>query len=114
VLGNDWVVRHQNRLSQVERQSHRHAPAKSTVVVCEWEDGAVEIQYRGQKLQWHAIEERPRKPDVFASKWRKTPKPPAAHMPNRPWRRSYQDMQPRPAQGAARGLVSKASTCAPP
>jgi hypothetical protein len=39
VLGNDWVVRHANRFYQVERQSHRHAPAKSTVVVCEYEDG---------------------------------------------------------------------------
>ncbi len=110
VLGNDWIVRHQNRLYQVERQSHRHAPAKSTVLVCEWEDGAVEIQYRGQKLPWHVVEERPRMPDVVASKRRIRSSPPAAHMPNHPWRRSYQDMQPR----AASGLVSKASTCAPP
>jgi transposase len=110
VLGNDWIVRHHNRLYQVERQSHRHAPSKSAVFVCEWEDGAVEIQYRGQKLQWHAIEERPRKPDTVASKRRKQSKPPAVYMPSHPWRRSYQDMQPR----AASGLVSKASTCAPP
>ena len=41
VLANDWVVRHHNRFYQVERQSRIHAPAKSAVVVCEWEDGTV-------------------------------------------------------------------------
>src|ERR1700674_5857876 len=59
VLGNDWVVRHHNRLYQVERQSRLHAPAQSAVLVCQWEDGSIEIRYRGQKLQWHEIEERP-------------------------------------------------------
>jgi transposase len=114
VLGNDWVVRHENRLYQVERQSHRHAPAKSTVLVCEWEDGAVEIHYHGQKLKWHVIEERPAKPAVVASKRRKAFTPPAAHMPHHPWRRNYRDMHPRPAIGAPGGLVSGASTSAPP
>jgi transposase len=114
VLGNDWVVRHHNRLYQVERQSRHHAPARSTVVVCEWEDGAVEIQYRGQKLRWHAIAERPGKPAVVASKRRRASTPPATYMPNHPWRRSYQDMHSRPAMGAARGLVSGASPSAPP
>jgi hypothetical protein len=46
-IGNDWVVRHQNRLFQVTRQS-RYAPARSKVVVCEWEDGQVEIRYGSQ------------------------------------------------------------------
>ena len=114
VLGNDWVVRHRNRFYQVERQSRLHAPARSTVLVCEWEDGTVEIQYRGQKLLWHEIEERPRKPEVVAPKQRKQSTPAAAHMPNHPWRRGYQDMQARPRMGAARGLVSRASTSAPP
>lgn len=106
VLGSDWVVRHENRFYQVEGQSHRHAPAKSTVVLCEYEDGAVEIQYRGQKLQWHEIEARPRKPEVAAPKRRKSYTPAAAHMPNHPWRRSYQEMQPlRPVAASGSFLV---------
>jgi len=48
-IGNDWVVRHQNRLFQVTRQS-RYAPAQSKVVVCEWEDGKLEIRYGGRRL----------------------------------------------------------------
>ena len=50
VLGNDWVVRHDNHFYQVENQSRNHAPAKGKVTVCEWQDGSMEIHYRGRKL----------------------------------------------------------------
>jgi transposase len=95
VLSNDWVVRHDNRFYQVERENRQHAPAKSKVVVCEWEDGTVELHYRGQKLRGHEIQERPVKPAVVETKPRRPFTPPAAKMPDHPWRRSYQDMQPR-------------------
>ena len=95
VLGNDWVVRHDNRFYQVERQSRLYAPAKSAVVVCEWEEGTVEIHYRGQKLSWQEIPERPVKPAVVEAKRPRRSMPPAARMPDHPWRRSYQDMTPR-------------------
>ncbi len=114
VLGNDWVVRHDNRFYQVEGQSRSYAPAKSTVTVCAWEDGTMEIHYRGRKLSWHEIDQRPPKPEWVAVKRRRPFTPPAAYMPHHPWRRSYQDMHPRPAMGAASGLVSGASACAPP
>jgi len=58
-LSNDWVVRDENRFYQVERQRLHHAPAKSKVTVCEWEDGRMEIHYRGQKLSWQEIPARP-------------------------------------------------------
>jgi hypothetical protein len=51
VLGNDWVIRHDNRFYQVEGDSANYAPAKSRVLVCEWEDGSMEIHYRGRKLR---------------------------------------------------------------
>src|ERR1700730_9044224 len=115
VLGNDWVVRHHNRLYQVERQSRLHAPGQSAVLVCQWEDGSIEIRYRGQKLQWHEIEERPQKPDVAASKRRKSYTPAAAHLPNHPWRRSYQDIKALGSPGAGTGArISRASASAPP
>ncbi len=94
VLSNDWVVRHENRFYQVERQSQHHAPAKSKVTVCEWEDGTMEIHYRGQSLKWKEIEERPlperlekeasvrEAPRVTTRrKWRPAP--------DHPWRRDY-------------------------
>jgi transposase len=113
MLGNDWVVRHENRLYQVEGQSRNHAPAKSRVTLCEWEDGTMEIHYRGRKLAHHEIEQRPERPEVVAPKRRKLVTPAAAHMPNHPWRRSYQGMQARswPARSAR---LSMTSPSAPP
>ena len=113
-LGNDWVVRHDNRFYQVERQVH--APAKSTVVVCEWEDQTMEIYYRGQKLKWHEVEERPAKPEAVGEKRRKHSRSPAVPMPEHPWRKGYLDMKVfvPPGRGGGSGRLPVASASAPP
>jgi hypothetical protein len=49
------VVRYDNRLFQVQAQSRKSAPAKGQVVAFEWQDGTVEIEYRGRKLPWKEI-----------------------------------------------------------
>jgi len=114
-LGNDWVMRHQNRLYQVEGSSRNYAPAKSRVTVCEWEDGRREIHYRGRKLNFHEIPERPEPPPVAAKKRRHAPTPAAAHMPDHPWRRSYQDMKALGSPGRGSGArISMTSPSAPP
>jgi transposase len=64
IIGNDWVVRCDNRLFQVQAQSRKYAPAQGKVVVCEWQDGTVEIEYRGRKLPWKEITNTP--PQVLA------------------------------------------------
>lgn len=53
-VSNDWVVRYDNRLFQLERQS-RLAPARSTVEV--WEDaaGQIEIRYRDHVMRMTEI-----------------------------------------------------------
>jgi hypothetical protein len=119
-LGNDWVVRHHNRFYQVKRQSRHHAPANSAVLVCEWEDGTVEIHYRGQKLPWHQIQQRPENPKRIeqqrSQRFEPTATPTVARMPNHPWRRSYQEMKawrPTPVAGPSRSF-SVASSSAPP
>jgi hypothetical protein len=76
-----------------ERQSHHHAPAKSKVRVCEWEDGRLEIDYGWLKLRWEEIEARPVgcREDEGASV-REAPPPRATRERNRrpgpdhPWR----------------------------
>jgi transposase len=69
VIGNDWVVRYDNRLFQVQAQSRKRAPAQGKVVVCEWQDGTVEIEYRGQKLPWKEISMAPeRSAEVAAAR----------------------------------------------
>jgi transposase len=112
VLGNDWVVQYQGRLFQVERQSSHYAPAQSRVTVCEWEEGRVEIHYRGQKLKWHVIEERP-----AAAKGERTGPPPRKAerwhpAADHPWRQ-YADRKAGVRAGPA-GAASLALPCAAP
>jgi hypothetical protein len=91
VLSNDWVVRDENRFYQVERQSQHHAPVKSKVRVCEWQDGRIEIHYRGQKLSWKEIQARPlaSRQDDEASVERVTSKKKWRPGPDHPWRGPY-------------------------
>lgn len=97
VLSNDWVVRYANRFFQVTRQS-RYAPARATVTVCEYEDGRLDIRYRGQRLAFTEIEpgvcvksaDAPKPTGAVAKAPRRSTKPAATH----PWRRGWKHMQP--------------------
>ena len=85
VLSNDWVIRYATRYFQVTRQSGR-APARSTVLVREARDGAIELRYRGRLMRWTEIAA-PVKPTARAESPRAVPprtwRPSADH----PWRR---------------------------
>jgi len=121
VLSNDWVVQHENRFYQVERQSQHHAPTKGKVRVCEGEDGSLEIDYREQKLQWKEIAARP----VSAKRVKETPAPavpPTAlnaqwkPRPDHPWRRGYpeRNLAGPASPSPPRAPSSWASASAPP
>ena len=116
VIGNDWVVRYENRFLQVNRLGNHRAPAKGKVMVCEWPDGRLEIRYRGQKVRWEEIAEQPQAaqvdaPGQLAVPYGGTP-PTASH----PWKQRYDQMQPRgPMQRTPRGPeIVLATPCAPP
>lgn len=87
VLSNDWVVRYDTRYLQVARQSGQ-APARSTVVVREARDGAIELRYRGRLMQWTEIAA-PVKPTLPAGRARLSSAPhrPARPSADHPWRR---------------------------
>lgn len=55
VIGDDWVVRYANRFFQLEPESRNYAPARSRVLVCEWQDGHLNIEYRGHTVPWREI-----------------------------------------------------------
>jgi hypothetical protein len=57
-VSNDWVVRYDNRLLQIERQSGR-PPARSTVLVYEAIDGQIEIRYRDRIMRWTEVPSQP-------------------------------------------------------
>jgi hypothetical protein len=54
-VNKDWVVRHDNRLLQLERRGRVYPPARSTVLVCEYEDGHLDVWYRDQRIRWTEI-----------------------------------------------------------
>ena len=85
-ISNDWVVRYENRYFQLERHSD-YPPRQAQVTVCEWEQGRIEIRYKGQARTHREMEApRPKEPAAIRlvdkpprrSRW----KPPAGH----PWR----------------------------
>jgi hypothetical protein len=118
-LSNDWVVRDENHFYQVKGQSLHHAPAKSKVTVCEWEDGRIEIHYRGQKLSWEEIPAPPtrtrqetvprRYVEAMAEpkkKWRPGP--------DHPWRGAFRHPDPQLLNLPAATATALASASASP
>jgi transposase len=103
VIGNDWVVRYGNRFLQVNRQGTNLAPAKGKVVVCEWQDGRVEIRYRERKVEWEEITERPQKAQMDQARQASRPYGGTPPTPSHPWKQRYNGMRmpgiTRPAAG---------------
>jgi hypothetical protein len=55
-ISNDWVIRHDGRYLQLQPVGQRrYGPTQSKAVVCEWEDGAMEVYYRGQRLAYQEL-----------------------------------------------------------
>ena len=93
-IGNDWVVRYDNRFFQLTRQSG-YAPARRKVQVCEAADGHLEIRYRDQLMAWREIATRPSVAVVSpprAAAPASTPRRP--HAPaDHPWRQGYKGIR---------------------
>jgi transposase len=106
-VSNDWVVRYDNRLFQVERQSHR-PPARGTVLVYEAADGQIEIRYRGRAMRCTEVA-----PDIVARPPAVTPARPAPRGPrpsirirprpsaDHPWSRGYEERARRRGEQVA-------------
>ena len=92
-IGNDWVVRYQNRFFQLTRQSG-YAPARSKVQVCEAADGHLEIRYRDRVIAWQEIATRLSVADAPLA--RATSPGPATRRPraaaDHPWRQGFKQM----------------------
>ena len=94
-VSNDWVVRYHNRLLQLERQSG-HAPARSTVLVCENAAGVVEIRYRDRAMRWTEIVSGEPAPPRSVPAPSMLPAPVASGAPragaDHPWRQGFKQM----------------------
>jgi transposase len=112
-ISNDWVIRHEGRYLQLQPGKRCYGPTKSKALVCEWEDGTMEVYYRGERMEFTEISE----------PVRKTSQPPTlgtrAVVPQKvkkdhPWRRGYQNMKPwSPNLGITTPLVGIRTSASP-
>jgi transposase len=95
VLSEDWVVRYQNRLLQLERPSRPRIPAKSRVMVRENQAGETAIHYLLFREVKPASKELSEGRGAAPSPAPPSPKPKSrTPSPNHPWRRNrYQQMK---------------------
>jgi hypothetical protein len=93
-ISNDWVIRHNGRSLQLQPGQRRYGPTQSKALVCEWEDGTMQVYYRGERIAFTELKE----------PIRKTTRPMPAPVrpivvrkakPDHPWRQRYQNMWPR-------------------
>jgi transposase len=104
-ISNDWVIRHDGRYLQLQPGQRRYGPTRSKALVCEWEDGTMQVYYRGERMDYTEL------PEAMPKASR--PLPPAARVKvvrkakqDHPWRRGYQNMKTwNPNRGIAGPLV---------
>ena len=96
-ISNDWVIRHQGCWFQLHPQSRRYGPTRIKALVCEYEDGRVEVYYRGERIGSREIAEPVREvaePIRMAAPIRVRRKA----KPDHPWRLGYEmRAAPRPS-----------------
>ena len=96
-ISNDWVVRHEGHWMQLHPRQRRYGPTQSKALVCEWEQGVIQVYYRGERIAFSELKEptkkavAPRRPAIRATV---TNRPASEH----PWRQRYQTMKPWPTK----------------
>jgi transposase len=94
-ISNDWVIRHAGRWLQLQPGQRRYGPTRSKALVCEYEDGSVEVYYRGERIGFHQIEEPIR--EVVESRPAATERirGKSKAKPDHPWRLGYETRMAR-------------------
>ena len=91
-ISNDWVVQYRGHFLQLRPQNRRYGPTKAKALICEWEDGAVEVHYRGEAMEYEDLVVRPQVVQAAPRESRREPakkveiKPAKEH----PWRQGYE------------------------
>src|SRR5260370_10234141 len=61
-ISNNWVIRHEGRYLQLQPAGQGcYGPTQSKALGCEWEDGAMEGNYRGERLAFTELKKPIRK-----------------------------------------------------
>jgi hypothetical protein len=112
-ISNDWVIRHEGHYLQLQPGNRRYGPTKSKALVCEWEDGTMEVYYRGERMEFTEISQPVRKPCPPAAPVARAVvvrKPKKDHL----WQRGYKNMKPWvPSRGIPSPLVGIRPSASP-
>lgn len=96
-ISNDWVVRDEGRWLQLKPPHRQYGPTQAKALVCEGEDGTVEVFYRGQRIAFTELggpkQAEPKR--EAAVPLRPLPQP-STRKPGKdhPWRKGYRGMKP--------------------
>jgi transposase len=98
IVSPDWVVQYDQRWLQIEGEGQKvRVDRGASATVREHRDGSVSLWFKGTKLRWHELSERPRKAEP-GPKRHLVRRPPAAE---HPWRKPYTEMGQRGNRGAS-------------
>ena len=91
-ISNDWVVQYRGHFLQLKPQNQRYGPTQAKALICEWEDGAVEVHYRGERIDYEDLVVRPPAVKVVPAGPRREPAKHGGSKPvqDHPWRKGYE------------------------
>ena len=99
-IGNDWVLRYQGMLLQLKPQNRSYGPTRAKAIVCESEDGRIQVSYRDQAIAHELIQEREKRVQLATETERKQTAKRASGLQwngagQHPWKQSYAAMKAR-------------------
>jgi hypothetical protein len=99
-IGNDWVLRYQGMLLQLKPQNRSYGPTRAKAIVCQGEDGQIQVRYRDQTIAHEQIQEREQRvPPAAETERKQTAKRSSGLQWNgagqHPWKQSYAEMKVR-------------------
>src|SRR6266852_1451330 len=116
-ISNDWVVQYRGHFLQLKPQNKRYGPTQAQALICEWEDGAVEVHYRGERMDYEDLVVRPRTEKAAP---REPCREPAKQVGSKraqehPWRQGYeQRMKLQKLNRSQESALLGVSACATP
>src|SRR6266403_2257197 len=116
-ISNDWVVQYRGHFLQLKPQNKRYGPTQAQALICEWEDGAVEVHYRGERMDYEDLVVRPRTEKAAPREPRREPAKQVGskRAQDHPWRQGYeQRMKLQRLDRSQESALLGVSACATP
>src|ERR1700741_109187 len=114
-ISNDWVVQYRGHFLQLKPQNRRYGPTQSKALICEWEDGAVEVRYRKERIEYEDLVLRP---SVVTAPKARLPREPPGHersnpAPNHPWREGHEERRKQLLLEQRSALIGTSASASP-